>query len=93
MAAYVIAELGASEPQYRRIARLDKTSRGRFGERMLVDSSRTETLAGDWAPQRIVVLEFPDIEAAQSWWAARQRTAPQQVANVRREMILVDGLA
>jgi uncharacterized protein (DUF1330 family) len=90
MAAYVIAEFGATEQH--QVARLDKPATGRFGERMLVDTSRTETLAGRWAPRRVVILEFPTIEAARSWWAARERVAPPQVADVKREMILVDGL-
>jgi len=93
MAAYVIAELGTVEAAPRDIARLATTTRiGKFGERMVIDSSRCETLTGDWKPQRIVVLEFPTVELAQSWWSARERTAPEQLKPVKRNMILVEGL-
>jgi uncharacterized protein (DUF1330 family) len=92
MAAYVIAEFGAIEAAYD-VARLGKTSRvGKFGEKMLVDSSRFETLTGDWAPKRVVVLAFPTMELAQSWWAARERSAPPQMKQVKRNLILIDGL-
>ncbi len=93
MAAYVIAEFGIVEDAGRDHARLDKTTRvGKFGERMLIDSGRSETLTGDWAPERVVVLEFPTIELAQSWWSAREQTAPRQLKPVKRNMILVEGL-
>jgi uncharacterized protein (DUF1330 family) len=92
MAVYVIAEFGATESEQGPVARLDKTGVGTFGERMLVDSSSCETLAGGWAPQRVVVLSFPDMERAQSWWSARERSAPPQMKPVERKMILVEGL-
>jgi uncharacterized protein (DUF1330 family) len=56
------------------------------------NTSRCDTLAGNWAPNRLVVLEFPTLERAQAWWAARERSAPPEVSSVRREMILVEGL-
>jgi uncharacterized protein (DUF1330 family) len=92
MPAFVIAEFDAIDRADPPIARLDKTGVGRFGERMRVDSSRCETLAGDWTPQRIVVLEFPTLERAQAWWSARERSAPRQIGPVKRNMMLVAGL-
>lgn len=92
MAAYVIAEFEFTETDDREIARLDKRGVGRFGERILVDSSRCEILTGGWTPQHLVVLEFPTMERAQSWWSARARSAPAQLKRVKRKMVLVDGL-
>jgi hypothetical protein len=40
MAAYVIAELGATEQEAGQVARLIKTGVGIFGEKMLADSCR-----------------------------------------------------
>lgn len=92
MPAYVIAEFGAIETGKHHIARLDKTGVGKFGERMIVASSHCEVLTGGWTPQRIVVLEFPTVERAQAWWAARERSAPRELEQVERKMILVEGL-
>ncbi len=92
MAAYVIAEFEGAETDHRQIARLDKRGAGRFGEKMLVESHGCETLTGDWTPERLVVVEFPTMELARSWWSAGERPAPPQVMHVKRKIILVDGL-
>jgi uncharacterized protein (DUF1330 family) len=93
MAAYVIAELESVDVASEGVARLARSPRtGRFGERTLADTNRCETLAGGWSPQRMVLLEFPTLEAAHSWWEARERSAPAQMAPVKRNMVLVPGL-
>lgn len=92
MAVYVIAEFGSIAADTHAVAHLDKGGVGRFGERMLVDSGRCELLVGDRAPNRITVLEFPTMEQAQAWWAAREHSAPAGVRHVERKMILVEGL-
>ena len=92
MAVYVIAEFGPTAAAKASVARLDKSGIGRFGEKMLVDSSRCESLVGDWAPERMIVLEFPTEEQARAWWDAREQSAPPEVRDVTRKMILVEGL-
>jgi uncharacterized protein (DUF1330 family) len=92
MTAYVIAELGAVHTDDARVARLDKTGLGKFGERLLVDSSNCEPLTGTWTPQRIAVLEFPTVELAWAWWSASQRSGPRELKPVERKMILIEGL-
>lgn len=92
MAVYVIAELGPTATAQQNVARLDKRGVGRFGEKMLVDSSRCESLVGDSAPERVVVLEFPTEAQARSWWDAREQSAPPEVRDATRKMIVVHGL-
>jgi uncharacterized protein (DUF1330 family) len=93
MPAYVIAEFASPDARQPGVARLRREPRaGRFGERTLVDTGAGEVLAGDWNPQRLVVLEFPTLEQARSWWESRERTAPPQMLPVTRRIILVEGL-
>ncbi|MFO1534856.1 MAG: DUF1330 domain-containing protein [Thermoplasmatota archaeon] len=51
-------------------------------------------LEGEWRPTRLVVIEFPDREAARRWFASPEY---QQAARARRgaadfRAVLVDGL-
>ena len=43
------------------------------GGRFLARSSSAETIEGDWAPKRLVILEFPGLEAARDFIGAAYR--------------------
>jgi uncharacterized protein (DUF1330 family) len=68
MAAYVIGEIevmdAAAYQEYgkRVLATIEK-----FGGRFVVRGGKAEALEGA-APKRVVVLEFPSLEQAQSWY-------------------------
>jgi uncharacterized protein (DUF1330 family) len=38
------------------------------GGRFVVRGGRQEILEGDYAPVRVVVIEFPDLDAARGWY-------------------------
>ena len=69
MAAYLIAEIEvkntAGYDEYRRQvgATVEK-----YGGRFVVRGGAAEKLEGDWSPKRIVVLEFPTMEALKRWY-------------------------
>ena len=94
MPAYVIVEVEINNPEeYEDYKKLTPASIAAYDGKFIVRGGKTETLEGDWEPQRIVVLEFPTIERAKEWWhsseyapakAIRQRTASTR-------MILVEG--
>ncbi|MFJ5850093.1 DUF1330 domain-containing protein [Streptomyces sp. NPDC092903] len=64
------------------------------GGRFLVHVSPVEVVEGDW-PGAVVVLEFPTIEAARTWYAspAYQELAPLRSRNIPGDVVLVDGVA
>src|SRR5690242_7015264 len=39
-----------------------------YGGKFLVRGGKYETIEGDWQPQRLVVLEFEDIEHFKRWY-------------------------
>jgi uncharacterized protein (DUF1330 family) len=52
-----------------------------------------EVVEGDWAPGRVVVIEFPDRDAALAWWRS---DGYQELAKIRRsastaKILVVDG--
>jgi uncharacterized protein (DUF1330 family) len=40
----------------------------RFGGRFLVRGGLISHLEGDWKPQRLVIIEFPSMDALQAWY-------------------------
>ena len=53
---------------------------GRHGGRFLVRGGDTTVLEGDWQPRRLVVLEFPDVDAALTWYHS---DSYQELAKIR----------
>ncbi len=94
MSAYVITDVrvvdaGGTE-EYRRLAR---DSIKKHGGRYLALSSAVESLEGDWSPEAIVILEFPDAATARTWYHSPEYAPALPLAKVclARDMILVDA--
>jgi uncharacterized protein (DUF1330 family) len=69
MAAYVIADTLITDPQtYDEYKRQVAPLVAKFGGRFIVRGGQHEVLEGDWQVHRIVVLEFPSMEALKSWY-------------------------
>lgn len=95
MAAYVIASIDVTDPdlyaEYR--AQVPATIE-QYGGRFVVRGGDKEVLEGSWDPPRIVVLEFPDADAARRWHSSEEY-APlielrQRASN--GHLVLVDGV-
>ena len=95
MAAYIVVQVDVKDPvRYDDYKKLVPPTLAEFGGRFLVRGGRTETLEGDWAPRRFVVLEFPDVERAKAWWAS-DGYAPAKAlrqATSTTQMIVAEGL-
>jgi uncharacterized protein (DUF1330 family) len=95
MPAYVIVETDISDPeQYElyRAASPDAVHSG--GGQFVVRGGELAVLEGDWNPSRLVVLEFPDLQAAKDWYVSDEYEAAKKLregaANLR--MVAVQGL-
>jgi uncharacterized protein (DUF1330 family) len=65
----------------------------RFGGKYLTKTGTHEILEGEWAPNRVVIVEFPDVQSIRQWYAAPDY---QPLIPMRREaaidvMLLIDG--
>ena len=95
MPAYVVVDVTVEDPAtYERYKSLTPGSLAPYGGRFLVRGGTTETLEGSWDPQRIVILEFPDVEAARAWWASPEYAEARALrqASARTQMLLVEGV-
>ena len=92
--AYLVVDARASDPdrmvEYRRLA---QAAVEQYGGRYLVRGSPYTTLEGSWQPQRLVVLEFPSMDAARMFYDSPEyfaaRTARAGVSDF--DMLLVEG--
>ena len=51
----------------------------KFSGRFVVRGAKTESLEGDWNPERLVILEFPSVQAAKDWWASPEYTIAKNI--------------
>jgi len=67
--AYVIVDIDVTDPdRYAAYRELAAPAVEAAGGRYLARGGATEVLEGDRVPHRIVVLEFPDMQAARAWY-------------------------
>jgi uncharacterized protein (DUF1330 family) len=94
MPAYIIVEVTVHNPtEYEDYKKLTPGSLKNFQGKFIVRGGKTESLEGEWNPQRIVVLEFPTMALAKSWWASEEY-APAKALRQRTahtKMIMVEG--
>jgi uncharacterized protein (DUF1330 family) len=95
MPAYVIADVrdawdSEALAEYRR---RNTDAVAAHGGRFLIRGGDHELLEGEWDSKRIVLMEFPDREAARAWWTSDEYEA---IKPIRRgasttNILLVDG--
>jgi uncharacterized protein (DUF1330 family) len=96
MSAYVIVEMTVTDSlrieDYRKLA---GASVAQYGGRFVVRGGRSVTFDGDWRPQRLVVLEFSDLEQAKRWHASPEYRAACQIRDraASTRMVAVEGTA
>jgi len=66
----------------------------RHGGRYLVRGGKVAPLEGGWTPEAIVVVEFPTVEQALSWYGSADYAAALGVRDeaLGRNLILVEGV-
>jgi uncharacterized protein (DUF1330 family) len=92
MAAYVIVSVDVLEPEpYREYTRQVPATLEPFGGLFLVRGGALETLEGEWAAKRIVVIEFPSVERAKAWHASPEYQAilPLRLRHARTNFLTV----
>lgn len=77
--AYLVVDARSSDPErmaeYRRLAQIAVEQ---HGGRYLVRGAPYETLEGTWQPQRLVVLEFPSMDAARGFYDSPEYLAARE---------------
>ena len=93
--AYIIANVSVTNTlQYEEYKKWSNAAMQVHGAEVCVRGGKAEVLEGDWAPERLVVLKFPTVEAARTFNGspeyARARAARAGAAIMR--MVVVEGV-
>ena len=95
MPAYVIVDVTIRDQQdYENYKKLTPATVSAFDGRFVVRGGETFILEGAWDPERIVVLEFPDVARAKEWWNSPIYTEAKEIRqrSARTNMIIVEGV-
>ncbi|MBL6958631.1 MAG: DUF1330 domain-containing protein [Rhodospirillales bacterium] len=95
MPAYIIARIEVTDAEaYKDYAAQTPGIIESYGGKFIVRGGKAITLEGDKALGRMVVVEFPDLETARTFYESPeyQDVIGIRFANATSELILVDGL-
>ncbi|EOZ98514.1 hypothetical protein A33Q_1168 [Indibacter alkaliphilus LW1] len=80
MPALVLVEVSIHNPElYEEYKKHTLATIEKFKGRFVVRGVKTESLEGDWNPERLVILEFPSVETAKKWWASPEYSQAKQI--------------
>jgi uncharacterized protein (DUF1330 family) len=95
MPAYVIVEIKVHDTaKFAEYKKKAPPSIAAYGGKYLVRGGPVEILDGTWAPERIVILEFPSMARAREWYNCEQYAEAVQLrhASATSKFILVEGM-
>jgi uncharacterized protein (DUF1330 family) len=95
MTAYALAHLRRAPIHAEVLEYLDRIqdTLALFGGRFIVHGGTTDVLEGNW-PGDVVIIEFPDMAKASSWYDSSiyQEIKPPADKHLAGEVILVEGV-
>ena len=96
MPAYVIAEIRIQDPElFQAYARGVPATIAQYGGRYLVRGGVHKVVEGSWFPRRLVLLEFPSMEALQDFYlspAYESLRALRQQCSTAHAAVAVEGI-
>ena len=95
MAAYIVTQIEITDPETFETYRAQVPPiLEKYGGEFIVRGGDREVLEGGWPWPRMVILKFPDREAAKAWHASAEYQGPKALrqAASKANMIVVDGV-
>jgi uncharacterized protein (DUF1330 family) len=96
MAAYFISDASVKNREALGMFRARAlASITRHGGRYLARAGLVEPVEGDWRPSAIIIIEFPDMERARTWYRSAEYASALTIRDdaISRDMILVEGMS
>ncbi len=96
MPAYVIVDVNVHDPDgYAEYRQLSGASVAQYGGQFLVRGGAVEVAEGDWQPGRFVVIQFPSVEQAKTWYNSPEYTHARAIRQrySTGNLLFVEGVA
>lgn len=94
MSAFVVVEIEVHDQElYKAYTNLTPASIASYQGKFVARGGDTIVLEGEWRPKRLVLLEFPSVEIANSWWNSEEYTKLRKIRQraASTKMIIVNG--
>ncbi len=94
MSAFVLVEIEIHDQDlYKTYTKLTPASIESYQGKFVVRGGEMTVLEGDWQPKRLVLLEFPSVEIANSWWHSKEYTKAKKIRQraATTRMIIING--
>lgn len=95
MPAYLVANVEITDPAgYEEYKKGVPATIAAYGGRYLTRAGATEVLEGDWAPRRMVILEFPDMARLKAWYGSPEYRPLLEVRKrtAKSSLVAVEGI-
>ena len=96
MAAYLIGDITVTDASvYEEYRKHVPDIIASHGGKYLIRGGASQTVEGEWAAKRVVVLEFPTMERARTWYASAEYKPllAMRLKAAQSKMIFVEGYA
>ena len=96
MPAYVINDMVVTDPVlFEEYKKLSPPTVAQYGGRFLARGGSTDTLEGEWSPQRLVIIEFPSVAQARAWVDSPEYAPAKRLRQITTisNLIVVEGVA
>ena len=96
MPAYVINDMVVTDPVlFEQYKELSPPTVAQYGGRFLARGGSTDTLEGEWSPQRLVIIEFPSVAQARAWVDSPEYAPAKRLRQITTisNLIVVEGVA
>ena len=66
----------------------------KFGGKYLVRGGQAEAVAGDWKPERLIMVEFESMKRFRDWWNSPEykMVAPMREQSAKTDAVVVEGV-
>jgi uncharacterized protein (DUF1330 family) len=94
MPVYVVIEIEVLDADtYAQYMERVPATVAQYGGRYLVRGGAIKTLSGDWAPERMIILEFDSAEQMTRWSASPeyQAVAPIRIRSTKTRAVMLEG--
>ncbi len=95
MAGYFVADIEVTDPdEWQKYRQQVGATITKYGGKFLVRGGQPETVEGDWKTKLIVILEFPSVEQAKTWYNSPEYSAIKgiRLRSAISDLLLVHGV-